>query len=354
MTRRSIRWFAAAALLSLVAAGCSAGSEGSSENSGGNTAGDPEQIDITVTQWPAGSYTPPYALGREEGIFADHGIEIEGVLPGAGGGTTVRNLLSGDLAFGEVAFPAAVQAFLSGAPLIIVGGAVRTFADGVYVTRADAEFEELPDLVGRKVGFTNPGSVTETASFLLMEGAGIDHDQVEWTAAGGVAEGLTLLEAGELDAAFISEPQHTIEVNEGRWKTLFRMTEYVPALQQTVIVTSPQLIEENPELVEAYLAAYEESVQAVMSDPETAGRYWAAAGEFDEQASIDAVADLAAVDHWSAVPDVDGMNAMLEGMITGGLLSESDEIAWDDLINQDFLPGGATVDTTALMLGASN
>ena len=348
MRKPAIVLLAAAVTLAL-AAGCSDGS--SSTNADGT-----EEIDITVTQWPAGSYTAPYALGMEEGIFADHGIEIGGVLPGEGGGTTVRNLLSGDLAFGEVAFPAAVQAYLSGAPLVIVGGAVRTFADGVYVTRSDAPFDSLEDLVGKKVGYTNPGSVTQTASFLVMESAGIPYDDINWTAAGGVSEGLTLLEAGELDAAFISEPQHTIEVNEGRWKTLFRMTDYVPALQQTVIVTSPQLIEENPELVEAYLAAYDDSVQAVMDDPKNAGAHWARVGEFDEQASIEAVQNLAKVNHWSVSPDVEGMNSMLSGMIEGELLSEEedDAINWDELINQDFLPDGAEeIDTSKLLLGES-
>lgn len=345
MRRNALLSVVAASTLALVAA-CGNGSSGS--NADGQ-----ETIDITVTQWPAGSYTPPYALGMEEGVFADHGIEIGGVLPGAGGGTTVRNLLSGDLAFGEVAFPAAVQAFLQGAPLVIVGGAARTFADGVYVTRPDAPFEDLEDLVGKKVGYTNPGSVTQTVSFLLMESAGIPYNDIKWTAAGGVSEGLTLLEAGELDAHYISEPQHTIEVNEGRWKTLFRMTDYVPALQQTVIVTSPQLIEENPELVRSYLAAYDEAVQAVMKDPENAGAHWARVGEFDEKASSDAAANLAEVNHWSVSPDVEGMNAMLTGMLEGGLLSEDEPVAWDELINQDFLPEGAEVDTSELLLSGS-
>ena len=346
--RRSAFASLAAAVTLVLAAGCSEGSENT------NSADGTEEIDITVTQWPAGSYTPPYALGMDEGIFSDHGIEIGGVLPGAGGGTTVRNLLSGDLAFGEVAFPAAVQAYLSGAPLVIVGGGVRTFADGVYVTRPDAPFDSLEDLVGKKVGYTNPGSVTQTVSFLVMESAGIPYDDITWTAAGGVSEGLTLLEAGELDAHFISEPQHTIEVNEGRWKTLFRMTDYVPALQQTVIVTSPQLVEENPGLVEAYLAAYDESVQAVMDDPDNAGAHWARVGEFDEQASRDAANSLAEIDHWSVSPDLDGMNAMLSGMIEGELLSEDDAINWDELINQDFLPDGTeAIDTSELLLSES-
>ena len=39
----------------------------------------------------------PYAVVLEKGYFKEQGLDITGIVSSPGGGTTVRNLLSGDL-----------------------------------------------------------------------------------------------------------------------------------------------------------------------------------------------------------------------------------------------------------------
>ena len=129
---------------------------------------------ITVTHWGAPFYGAPYAVAMEKGFFKKAGIDITGILTSAGGGTSVRNTLAGDLPFGEVALPAALMAINSGQPLKIIGGGVESIAR--HPLDHAAGFADLPikDIVGKKVGFTSPGSVTNMLILMCLKAAGID------------------------------------------------------------------------------------------------------------------------------------------------------------------------------------
>src|SRR6202049_622820 len=74
---------------------------------------------ITVTHWGAAFYGAPYAVAMAKGFFKQRGVDITGVLTSTGGGTSVRNTLAGDLPYGEVALPAAIEAIRAGQPLEI-------------------------------------------------------------------------------------------------------------------------------------------------------------------------------------------------------------------------------------------
>lgn len=203
-----------------------------------------DEIEISVTHFPTGLYAVPYDVGMDKGFFEEQGIKIKKIVGSSGGGTTVRNVLSGDLPFGDVSTSAALQSYLAGAPLKIVSGGVQSTSDLVYVTRKDANIEKIEDVVGKTWAFTNPGSVSETTSQLVFEAAGIDPKSLKLVASGGTSEGLTLLKAGEVDAALMLDPTYSVQKND--WKTLFRISKYVPKYQQSVIIASPQLVKENP------------------------------------------------------------------------------------------------------------
>src|SRR2546422_9869944 len=88
---------------------------------------------ITVTHWGSAFYGAPYAVAMQKGFFKQHGVDITDVLTSTGGGTSVRNVLAGDLPFGEVALSAAIEAFQAGQPIRIVSAGVESMADIVWV-----------------------------------------------------------------------------------------------------------------------------------------------------------------------------------------------------------------------------
>src|SRR6478672_5827399 len=80
---------------------------------------------ITVTHWGSAFYGAPYAVAMAKGFFKKHGVDVTGILTSAGGGTSVRNTLAGDLPYGEVALSAAVEAIKNGIPLRIIGSGTQ-------------------------------------------------------------------------------------------------------------------------------------------------------------------------------------------------------------------------------------
>ena len=90
---------------------------------------------ITVTHWGAAFYGAPYAVAMAKGFFKQNGVDVTGILTSQGGGTSVRNTLAGDLPYGEVALPAAIEAINNGVPLKIIGSGAQSVADILWMVK---------------------------------------------------------------------------------------------------------------------------------------------------------------------------------------------------------------------------
>src|SRR5260370_6613839 len=69
---------------------------------------------ITVSQYGRLVATLPWAVALEKGMFKEAGLDIDGITAGAGGGTSVRNILAGGLPHAELATSAAIAGLHSG------------------------------------------------------------------------------------------------------------------------------------------------------------------------------------------------------------------------------------------------
>lgn len=347
--KKTLKFSKVAALglsLLLIASGCGAKESAAGTTSKGKGEKKLDEISITVTHYPTGLYAVPYDVGMEKGFFEEEGIKINKIVGSNGGGTTVRNVLSGDLPFGDVSASAVLQSYLAGAPLKIVSGGVQSVGDVVFVTRKDAKIDKVEDMVGKKWSFTNPGSVSETTSQLVFKAAGIDPKSLKLVASGGVSEGLTLLGAGDVDSALMLEPAYSVQKDD--WKTLVRVSDLVPKYQQSLLITSPQLIKENPGLVKRFIAAYQKSVEWTYANPEEAGKIFAKSAEIDEKASVAAIINLTKAKHWGSKIEVDAINNVVKGMQMANTLKKGQEIVWDEVLDMRFLPKDQRLDPSQL------
>lgn len=332
-------------VVTFAVAACGQQGSGSESDDGGQQK-KLTQIEIAVTHYPVVLHAVPYEVAQEKGFFKEEGIEVKRILPGEGGGTTVRNVLAGDLAFGDVSAAAGIQSYLSGAPVQIVSGTVNSVADFYYATRKDAPYEDAQDLIGKKWAFTNPGSITQTALLVVLEELGIEANSVELVAAGGLGEGLTLLKEGGVDAAPLLEPTYSAEKDQ--WKTLFHFSDYVSKYQGTALISSPQLVEENPELVKGFINAYQKSIDWIYENPEETGKIFAKYAEIEEEPAVSAVNVAVENEFWDTALEPEAVNNAVKGMRLAGVLEEGEEINWDELLNQSALPEDKRVDTSTL------
>ena len=145
--------------------------------------------EIAVSQYGRVTATLPWAVAIEKGYFKDEGIDINQIISGKGGGTTLRNMLASDLPYGEVATSAALAAQRSGIDVVIVNTASDHIGEIALVANPKSSIHKVQDLKDKKVGFTNPKSTSELLDRLALKAAGMA-GKASWLRPVDLAEAL--------------------------------------------------------------------------------------------------------------------------------------------------------------------
>ena len=129
--------------------------------------------EIVVSNYGVTTNGMPYAVAMAKGFFKQQGADVTGILSSDGGGTTVRTMLGGNLAYGEINPTATVIAIQQGADLKIVSDNVQTVAEFIWAVKPDSPIKTAADLKGKKIGYTNPRSTSQALAILVLEKAGL-------------------------------------------------------------------------------------------------------------------------------------------------------------------------------------
>jgi len=291
---------------------------------------------ITVTHWGSAFYGAPYAVAMEKGFFKKRGLDITGILTSAGGGTSVRNTLAGDLPFGEVALPAAILAINSGQPIKLISGGVETIADILWITQPDAPYGSIKDLAGKKVSFTSPGSVTNMLILMCLKAAGMDAKDVKLMPAGDIGANLSAVLNRAVDAGMNGEPLYS--ENKAKIKPVFWTKDcFPPEMTQTVGITTTEFAATGAEKLRAILAARREGVEYIMKNPDESADIVAKAYNGDAKLYRDVFRHFVEIKYFGDGRfNFAGMNRMAEGMQLVGTLKGPPD--WKKIIDPQFLP----------------
>jgi NitT/TauT family transport system substrate-binding protein len=159
--------------------------------------------DLLVTQYKNDPSGAPYGIAMEKGFFTAHGLDITGIISGAGGGSSVRNAIASDLGYGDVTAAPVIAAAEQGQDVKIIGITARSLADLVMIVMPNSPLKTPADLKGRKFGISNPKSLGEMMGVLVMEQAGLKQGDVQMTALGSLSGALTALENDVVDVTSI-------------------------------------------------------------------------------------------------------------------------------------------------------
>src|ERR1051325_1643605 len=155
--------------------------------------------DLLVTQYKNDPSGAPYAIALEKGFFKKHGVDITGIVQGAGGGSSVRNAMATTLGYGDVTAAPGIAAAAQGQDVKIVSMTSRSLADLVVIVMPNSPLKSAKDMKGKKFGISNPKSLGEMMGVLVMEKAGLKKGDVQFTALGSLGGALTALENGAVD-----------------------------------------------------------------------------------------------------------------------------------------------------------
>ena len=292
---------------------------------------------ITVTHWGGQFYGAPYAVAMEKGFFKAHGVDVTGILTAAGGGTAVRNTQAGDIPFGEVSLAAAVQAVNAGQKLEIVGGGVQSVADQVWLVRNGSPLKGIKDLVGKRVSYTSPGSVSNMVILMALRANGMSASDVRLVPAGDLGANLAAVSSGAVDAGFCDE--NIANQNRELVHPLFFVRDVMaPDMMQTVLVVATDYAKAHPEVVRGLIEGRREGLRYMLDHLDEAAGIVATAYNTPDAANIrHELARFGELNYWSdGRLNYPAMNAMVEGLrITGQLKGEVD---WARYVDTAFLP----------------
>ena len=297
--------------------------------------------EIVVSNYGVTTNGMPFAVAMAKGFFKQQGADVTGILSSDGGGTTVRTMLGGNLAYGEINPTATVIAIQQGADLKIVSDNVQTVAEFVWAVKPDSPIKTVADLKGKKIGYTNPRSTSQALAILVLEKAGLKPADAELVKTGGFGEGIVALDLGAVDITPIPEPlwsQH-----QGKYRAVVKASELLPPLDNVVGVTTGKAAASRGDFIRAVIRARRQAVDYMYANPDESADIIAKAYNLTPDVARSAVKNLlesharSGVKYWSGGEiNLKAMNEMMRAQKIVGALK--DDPNWGKVIDDSFLP----------------
>jgi NitT/TauT family transport system substrate-binding protein len=254
---------AAAMVLAACGTPSSAAPEGTASADGPLTA-------VTVGVIPIVDVAPIY-LGVQAGIFKDHGLDVTLELA-EGGAAIVPAVVDGTYQFGFSNVTSLLVASSEGLPLKVVApGDFSTGQPGrdfsAVVTSAGSGINGAADFAGRTVAVNSLKNIGDTTVRSVVDAAGGDPQAVEFVER-SFPDMPAAVVSGQVDAAWVVEPHLTHAVQQGARIISSNFVDTDRDLLIAAYFTSDQMIAQDPETVEAFTAAIQESLTYATEHPD--------------------------------------------------------------------------------------
>jgi NitT/TauT family transport system substrate-binding protein len=282
----------------------------------------------------------PYAVALDKGFFKAEGIQVDGIITSAGGGTSLRNMIAGGVPYGEVNPGVVVAAITQGADLRIISDNVLTVAEFVWAVKPDSPIKTLADIKGKKIGFTNPRSTSQALAQMVAQKAGLQPSDVELVRTGGFGEGYAALGTGMIDIAPIPEPLWA--QYKDKLRPIAFASDILPPLSNVVGVTTANMAAEKGDFIRAVIRARRKAVEFMIANPDEAGDIVAKHYNLTPAVARSAVRNLVAsrtqgVEYWgSGQINIEGLKRMIDIQKSLGAIQGDADVT--KMVDTQFLP----------------
>lgn len=261
-----------AALVALVALGACGSSDDSTASAGGATAatdGAGELTPVKVGVVPAATFSPIF-VGVEQGIFEKHGLDLEldvgGLAP-----TVFPRILKGELQLGANTWGTLVTAKAENLPLTGIApidrGGESAEDDYQGIVSGPDGVRDISELNGKTVAVPTLKSFTDAQVKDVLAEHGVDVDTVRFIAI-PFPDMPAAVKSGRVDAAGVVEPFFgQILAEGGNLLAPLSRSQLMGA-----IVAAERWVEENPDVVARFGAAWAETLEYAEQHPDAVRR----------------------------------------------------------------------------------
>jgi NitT/TauT family transport system substrate-binding protein len=288
---------------------------------------------LVISQYGKLTGTLPWAIALKKGFFKEEGLNIDDIVSSSGGGTSLRNMLAGDLPYAEMATTTALAGIRQGIDLRLVMASSNHIGELAWAARPNSGINSIQDLAGKKVAFTSPKSSTEMVIRNALSQAGLT-GKTEALAMGGLGPGLTALAQGAVDAAPLNDPSLTLQPD--KYKIVFSAFDIFPQFTWAVGVASREFTEKSPETIRKILRAHRRAVDFMEKNQEETAAIYADVFEFKLEDARKVLPKYYKWGHWSHGEfSKGGLEANSVGLMTVGEIEKP--VDWSKIVDQSFL-----------------
>jgi NitT/TauT family transport system substrate-binding protein len=303
----------------LLAAACGNGEEGN----GNGAAGDGGLEQVTVGVIPIVDVAPIY-LGVEQGFFEEQGIELT-LESGQGGAAIVPGVVSDQFQFGFSNVTSLLVAADAGLPLqVVANGVASTGEDGAdfggVVVGADSDVTDAAGLAGQRVAVNTLNNIGTTTINESIRAVGGDPEGVEYVEL-PFPEMPAALQQGNVDAIWVVEPFLTIATQAGGTVVASNYVDPAEDLTVAAYFTSEQYASQNPEVVEGFRTAMEESLAYAEENPDEARQALLGYTQIEQP-----VVDALQLPAWPTEINRESVETLAELAVEDGLIAEIPDI----------------------------
>ena len=300
-----------------------------------------EPAELTHIRLPMG-YIPniqyaPYYVAVEKGYFAEAGIEIEFDYSFETDGVALVG--AGNLPFAVVSGEQVPMARTQGLPVVYITAWYKDYPVSV-VSKTESGITSPADLAGKKIGLPGLFGANYIGFIALLNANGLSESDVTLDAIGFNQVEALAADQEEAIVGYVSNEPIQLAA-QGYEVSEIRVADYA-SLASNGLITSEMMLEENPDLVRAMVAAFLRGIEDAAADPdgayEISKKYIENLAEADETVQKKILAT--SIEFWQlenpgySDPQAwENMNQLLAEM---GLISEPIDI--EAAYSNDYLP----------------
>ncbi|WP_442504225.1 ABC transporter substrate-binding protein [Marinivivus vitaminiproducens] len=226
-----------------------------------------DQVSLLLNWYVYGEHAPFY-LGKEEGVFADEGIELE-IQEGRGSALTVQAVAAGTVPFGYADVPTMIKAAAKGAPIVTIGVALQRNPMSV-MGFTDKNIRTPEDIKGKTVAMT-PGDSMSQIWPLFLQQTGLSESDFN-VVSGDAQTKLNAVINGQADLLLGYAMDQSMKIKDATGKDVYPImfADYGINMVSSGVLVNPDFLEENPDLAQRFMRAAARSVELAIADPKAA------------------------------------------------------------------------------------
>ncbi|HZM40931.1 MAG TPA: ABC transporter substrate-binding protein [Acidimicrobiales bacterium] len=307
----------------LLAAACGDDDDGGDEASQTTDTTSQEMTSIKVGVVPVVDVAPLY-LGIDKGFFEEEGLEVEPVIA-QGGAAIIPAVMAGDQELGFSNVVSLMLAQTQDLPVKIISQGIQATDDAENDTAAiavkgDSDIQEPADLEGKTIAINTLNNISQLTVTAALDSEGVDTSTLNFVEV-PLPDMVGQLEAGQIDAAGLVEPFVTTGKNAGQRMIIYDRVATEPEMTVATYFTSDSYLQENPDVVEAFVRAMNRSLEYATENPDEARQAIANYTQIPPDVLADVVLPL-----WQTDLNVDSIENTAQLMVDQGIAESEPDV----------------------------